>query len=101
MAPPDGRYSVCTVEAILDNCITEIVFCGLTLWKEMGIVEKDGVLPVFDTDILNTLPPPTKKKKTAEITSQLPCKIGSHLPSMEGLKPIQLFYRELIEKFHF
>ena len=27
--PPDGRYSVCTVAAILDNCFTELVFCGL------------------------------------------------------------------------
>ena len=95
---PDGRYSVCTVEAILDNCFTEFVFCDhscfffgciifLTLstqWKEMGIVEKEGGLPVLNTDILNSfffffflL--------TAEITTQLTGKISAHLPAAEGL----------------
>ena len=66
--PTDGQYSVCTIEAILENCFTELVFCGLscfpfwlhhsltlsTLWKEMGIVEKEGGLPVFDANILIT-----------------------------------------------
>ena len=61
---PDGRYSVCTVEAILDNCFTELVFMFplwlhrfltlSTLRKEMGIVEKEGGLPGFDTDIVNS-----------------------------------------------
>ena len=27
--PPDRWYSVSTVAAILDNCFTELVFCGL------------------------------------------------------------------------
>ena len=29
-APTDERYSVCTVEVILDNCFIELVFCGLS-----------------------------------------------------------------------
>ena len=54
-----------------------------TLWNEMGIVEKEGGLHVFHTDILNLvffsfLP-------TAEITAWLPSKIGLHLPTAEGL----------------
>ena len=52
-----------------------------TLWKEMGMVEKEGGLSVFDTDILNTfffLP-------TAEITAQLSGKISAHLSIAEGL----------------
>ena len=28
--PPDGQYSVCTVEEILDNFFAELVFCGLS-----------------------------------------------------------------------
>ena len=28
--PPGRQNSVCTVEAILDNCFTELVFCGLS-----------------------------------------------------------------------
>ena len=58
---PDRQYGVCTVAAVLDNCFTWLVFCGLscfpwlhhfvtlsTLWKEMEIAEKEGGLPVFD-----------------------------------------------------
>ena len=68
--PPDGRSSVCMVEAILDNCLQRLVFCGLscfpfgypvhhflklsTVWKEIGVVEKEKGLPVFDVDIVNT-----------------------------------------------
>ena len=52
---------------ILDNCFTDLVFCGLsyfhfgchfltlsTTWKEIEIVEKEEDLPVFDTDMLRT-----------------------------------------------
>ena len=81
--------------SILDNCFTELVFCGLscfpfrlphfltlsTLWKETGIVEKEGGLPGFDIDILNTF----SFLLTAEVTDRLPGKIGSHLPTIEGL----------------
>ena len=79
MPPPphDGWYSISTREAILDNCFTKIVFCGpscfpkwlhhfLTLStarKAIGIAEKEGSLPVYDTDILNTFLP------AAEITA--------------------------------
>ena len=30
--PPNGRYSVRTVEAILDNCFTELLCCGLSCY---------------------------------------------------------------------
>ena len=65
LPPPTPRqvYSVCTVEVILDNSFTELVFCGLscfpfglhhyltlsTLWKEMEIVEKAGGWPVSES----------------------------------------------------
>ena len=66
IGPPDQRCSVCIVEAVLDTCFTEIVFCGLmfSLWlhlflthstlERMEIVKKKGGWPVFVTDILNT-----------------------------------------------
>ena len=49
----------------------------------MGIAEKEGDLPVFNTDILNTfffflLP-------TAESTAQLPSKIGAHITAVDEL----------------
>ena len=51
----------------------------------MAIVEKEGILPVFNIDILNTffffLP-------TAEITAWLTGKIGTNLPTAEGLKNV-------------
>ena len=39
--PLDKRYRVCTIEAILDNCFTEVVFCGLIFfffyeWEQNG-----------------------------------------------------------------
>ena len=89
---PDGRYSVCTIEAILVKCFTALVFCGLscflhhfltlpTLWKEMGIAEKEKSLPDCDIDILSTffffLP-------TAEIIARLTDKIGMHIPAGGG-----------------
>ena len=72
-------YSVCAIEATLDNYFTESVFRGLscfpfllhhflalsTLLKEMEIVEKEGVLPVFDTGIYLFF------LSTAEITVRL------------------------------
>ena len=52
----------------------------------MEMVEKEGGLSVFDTDILNfffffffSSSP------TAEITAQFPGKIGENLPATEGL----------------
>ena len=68
--PLDGRYSICTIEAIWNHCFTELVFCGLscfpfgyiifltlsTPWREMGIAEKEACL--FLSDILNTFPSP-------------------------------------------
>ena len=93
-APQDRRYRVCTVEAILDNCFTVLVFCGPSFFPlaalffktvntmgGMEIIEKEGGMPVFDTDIINTfffLP-------TAEITARLTVKIGAHLSATEGL----------------
>ena len=50
-----------------------------TLWKEIGIVEKEGGFPLFDTD--NFL----KILSTAEIISQLTGKIGVNLPARERL----------------
>ena len=51
-----GQYSICTIEAILDNCFTRFVFYGFlcfpvsntltTLWKKMGIAE-DGDFAYF------------------------------------------------------
>ena len=92
--PSDGRHSVCTVEAILDNCFTELVFRGLSLpfwlhpfltvstpWMEMGISEKKGGLPGFDIDILNTFLP-------TEMTARLPGKISKHIPTAEGFKDV-------------
>ena len=49
-----------------------------TLWKEMGTAEKEGSLPVFDTDSLNTFLP------TAGITARLPGKIDVHTPIAEA-----------------
>ena len=46
----------------------------------MGIVEKEGGWPVFDTDILNTFFLPT-----VEINAQLMGKVGENLPVTEGL----------------
>ena len=45
--PPDGRYSAHTVEAILDNCFTELVFCGLSCFRMA--VSKTGKPPAFST----------------------------------------------------
>ena len=55
-----------------------------TLWKEMKIAEKEGSLPVLDTDILNT-----SILRTAEITTWLTGKIGEHLPVAEGLNVLK------------
>ena len=52
------------------------------LGKEMVIVEKEGGLPVFDTDILNTF------LATTEITARFAGKIGAHLPAVEGFRTI-------------
>ena len=38
IGPPDGRYSICTVEAIVDDCFTEFVFCGLSCFPFGGII---------------------------------------------------------------
>ena len=56
-----------TVEAILDNCFLTLS----TLWKEVEIVEKEGGLPVFDTDIQSNFFLPT-----AEISARLPTSEG-------------------------
>ena len=67
----------CTLAAFLDNCFTELVFCGLTCfafglptlstpWKEMAILEKEGDLPVFHIDNLNK-----KNLPTAGVITQL------------------------------
>ena len=45
----------------------------------METAEKEGGLPVFDTDILKHILP------TAEITGRLRDKIGTNRPAMEGL----------------
>ena len=47
----------------------------------MGIAEKEEVLPVFDTDILNTFFLPN-----AEIATQPPSKIGIHESAAESLR---------------
>ena len=52
-----------------------------TLWKEMEIVEKEGGLPVFDSDILNFF----LFFSIAEITTQIMGKISANLPTAEGL----------------
>ena len=57
---PNGRYSVRTIEAILNNALLSLysVVCHVfpliayfltlsTLWKEMEIAEKERSLPVF------------------------------------------------------
>ena len=36
--PPDGWYSVCSVAAILDNRFTELIFCGLRVGLEKGVL---------------------------------------------------------------
>ena len=51
-----------------------------TLWKEMGIVEKEGNLLVFDADNLK------KNFITAEIIARRMGKISAHLPAAEGLR---------------
>ena len=56
-----------TVNTIEGNCNT--------------VVEKEGGLSVFDTDIRNLF----FFFATAEITAQLTGKIGAHLPAAEGL----------------
>ena len=48
---------------------------------ETEIVEKEGGLPVFDTNIPNTF-----FFQTAEITIWLTGKIGTNLPAEEGLR---------------
>ena len=48
----------------------------------MGIADKEGGLPIFDTDILNTIFLPT-----AKFTSRLTGKIGAHLPAAEEFNP--------------
>ena len=52
----------------------------------MGIVEKAGGWPVFDTDIPNTFLP------TAEITAQLQSKVIAYLPTVEGLNVLLGFH---------
>ena len=54
----------------------------------MGIVEKEGGLHVFDTDILNTFFFffPFLFLLTAEIITQLTGKIRANLPTAEGLR---------------
>ena len=46
----------------------------------MGIGEKEGGLPVFNTDIQTLFFFPT-----AEIIARLTCKIGANLPAAQGL----------------
>ena len=46
----------------------------------MGIGEKEGDWPVFDTDIINTFILPT-----AQITAQPPSNISTHTSAAEGL----------------
>ena len=87
VVPLDRRYSICTVEAISDNCFTELVFCGLKCFpavtsfsKTVNTMEGNGNsceegYPGFDTDILNTVfffsqllkLPPGSKVKSAHI----------------------------------
>ena len=55
----------------------------------MEIVEKEGDLPVFDTDSLNAF---FFFFPTAEITAQLMGKIGANLPAAEELKK-GIFFR--------
>ena len=47
--PSDGRYSVCTIGAILDSCFTELVFCGLScfpfgciIFNTLNTMEENG-----------------------------------------------------------
>ena len=45
--PPDGQYIVCAAEAILDNCFTRLVFCGVfplaaSFSKTVNIMEGNG-----------------------------------------------------------
>ena len=56
---PNRWCIVYAVATILNNCFTRLVFCILACfpfscitWKEMGIAEKEGGLPVFDNDNL-------------------------------------------------
>ena len=51
----------------------------------MEIVETEGGLPVFDTDILNTFFFFFFFGQTAEITARLTGTIGANLPAAEGL----------------
>ena len=53
-----------------------------TPWKKKRIAEKEGGLPILDTDILSTFFFP---KSTAEIIAQPLGKIGKHTPTTEGL----------------
>ena len=48
----------------------------------MGIAEKEGGWPLFDTDFLNNL---FFSLPTTEITAWLPGKISEHTPTTEGL----------------
>ena len=96
--PPDGQHSVCPVEAILDNCVTEVVLCGLSCFNfwlhhfliTVNTTEGNGnssegrrlclfLIPLFYFFFFFFLP-------TAEITARLPGKIGAHISSVEGLK---------------
>ena len=65
----------------------------------MGIAEKKGSTPVFDTDILTFfffffffLP-------TAEIIAWLTGKISNHLPAAEGLKITKSLYSYIAKYF--
>ena len=59
----------------------------------MGMAEKEGGLPVFDNDILNTFffwwgGGVGGGGATAEITTRLPGKIGEHILTTERSKAI-------------
>ena len=92
--PSDKPYGVCTVEATLENCFTELVFCGLPCFPFGCIIfwhcphygrrwkswRRNGGWPLLDTHILNTFFLPS-----AEITAHFPGKMGANLPITEGL----------------
>ena len=58
-----------------------------TIWKEMGIKEKEWGFPVFDTDIIK-LYLFIFIFSTAEITARLLGKIGAHLLAAEWLNEL-------------